>query len=394
MSAIPPKDRSTPSADSGLSLIDLALVLAGNIRLLIGGSLAVGIVALLLAFLISPTFTSTARLLPPTPQQSSSAALAAQLGALAGVVGSNVIKSPVDQYVALLKSRTVADALVERFKLRDRYGVKYTEDARRALAANTRISAGPKDGIISIEVDDHDPKKAAEIANAFVDELKKMTDTLAVTEAAQRRLFFERQLTQAKDSLAKAETALRASGVSEMVLKTMPQSALEGLARLKAQITAQEIKLSSMRILMTESNPEFKLALNELLALRTELARAEQANVGKAGGEGTEYFAKFRDFKYQETLFELMVKQFEMARLDEAREGTVIQVVDVAQPPEKKSKPKKAEIAVLTTFCAFLLLMIYVLARQALRNMAATDPDTAAKLDQLRAALRFRFRRS
>jgi len=373
--------------DDEISLLDLALVLAENWRTLVFVTLAAGLVALGISFLIPPTYTAVTRILPPVPQQSTSAALAAQLGALAGLVGTAAgIKNPADQYVALLKSHSVFDAMIKRFKLRELYDVRYLEDARKELEQRIRTSAGVKDGIVSIEVEDHDPKRAADMANAFVEELRNLTKTLAITEAAQRRLFFEEQLAQAKDNLTKSEIALQTSGVSEATLRTVPQSALESLARLKAQITTQEIKLASMRTFMTDANPEFRLAIRELAALRDELLKAERSNPVKALNNGAEYITKYRDFKYHETLFELMAKQYELARLDEAREGAVIQVVDAALPPEQKSRPKKALITVLTTLAVFFATVFFVFMRQAFEHMAS-NPDTLQKLNRLRRNL-------
>jgi len=383
-------EEKTALRDTGsdeIDVLDLALVLAENWRSLVFLPLVAGLAALGISFLIPPTFTATTRILPPGQQQSTSAVLAAQLGSLAGLIGGAAgIKNPVDQYVALLKSRSVYDAIIRRFNLRELYDERYIEDTRKELERRMRVSAGVKDGIISIEVEDRDPKQAADIANAFVEELRNLSNTLAITEAAQRRLFFETQLTQAKDNLTKSEVALRGSGVSEAALKTVPQSALEALARLKAQITAQEIKLASMRMFMTDSNPQFRLAIQELVALRAELSKAEQSNTSKATGDGAEYVAKYRDFKYHETLFELMAKQYELARLDEAREGAVIQVVDAALPPERKSKPMKALIAVLTTLAVFFAMMLFVFVRQASQNMAR-QPESAEKLGRLRRLL-------
>jgi uncharacterized protein involved in exopolysaccharide biosynthesis len=376
--------------DDEISLLDIALVLAENWKTLVFVPLAAGLVALGISFLIPPTYTAVTRILPPVQQQSTSAALAGQLGALAGLVGPGAgIKNPADQYVALLKSRSVLDAMIQRFKLKDLYEVRYLEDARKQLEQRARVIAGAKDGLISIEVDDHDPKRAADIANAFVEELRNLTKTLAITEAAQRRLFFEEQLAQSKDNLTKSEIALQASGVSSAALRTVPQSALESLARLKAQITAQEIKLASMRTFMTDSNPEFRLAVRELVALRDELSKAEQSSPVKALDNGAEYITKYRDFKYHETLFELMAKQYELARLDEAREGAVIQVVDLAVTPERRSKPRSTLIAAITGLGAFLLVIILVFVRQGLRN-AVKDFKTAHDLDRLRKLLRVR----
>jgi uncharacterized protein involved in exopolysaccharide biosynthesis len=380
---------ATPDDDE-ISLLDVALVLAENWRTLVFVPLGAGLLALGICFLIPPTYTAVTRVLPPVQQQSTSAALAAQLGSLAGLAGPAAgIKNPADQYVALVKSRSVYDAIIQRFKLKELYEATYLEDARKELEQRTKVAAGVKDGIISIEVEDRDSKRAADMANAFVEELRNLTKTLAITEAGQRRLFFEEQLTQAKDNLTTSEVALQGSGVSEATLRTVPQSALEALARLKAQITAQEIKLASMRTFMTDANPEFRVGIQELAALRVELSKSEQSSPAKAIGNGAEYIAKYRDFKYHETLFELMAKQYELARLDEAREGAVIQVVDSARPPERKSKPKKAQITMLTTFAVLFLSILIVYMRRAVRDMWA-DPIDSSKLAQLRQLLRLR----
>lgn len=373
-----------------LSSLDVALFLARNLKILLIAPLLGGLVALGVCFVLPPTFTATARILPPAQQQGPSAALNAQLGALAGLVGGAAgIKSPADQYAALLKSRTVYDGLIKRFDLLRVYDERYLDDARRDLAKRTTVHASPKDGMISIEVDDRDPRRAADLANGFVDELRKLTNTLAVTEAAQRRAFFEAQLKQAKDNLARSEVDLRRGGVGEAALKTVPQSALEAIARLRAQITAQEIRLAAMRTSMTEENPELRTGLRELAALHAELAKIEETRAVKDSGQGAEYITRYRDFKYYELLFELMAKQYELARLDEAREGAVVQVVDVALPPERKSKPRKLLVVLLSAFGSLVVAMIAVLARESLRA-AEADPAAAAKLATLRSLLRRR----
>jgi uncharacterized protein involved in exopolysaccharide biosynthesis len=382
-------DLNTPGTvmpeEDEISLLDLLQTVVENLRLLVLGPLAVGVVALGISFGIEPTFTAKTQFLPPQQQQSSAAALLQSLGSLGGLAGAaSGLKNPSDQYLAFMKSQTVADAMIERFKLTERYEAKTRTDARLALAANTRASSG-KDGLIAVEVDDKDPAFAAQLANAYVEELRKLLGRLAVTEAQQRRLFFEKQVQEAKTSLAEAEKELGATGVSAATLKSSPVAAVEAVARLKGSITAQEVKLGSMRGYLTDSAPEFKQALVELATLRAELAKAEK-NEPVAQGRGQDsYIDRFREFKYRETLYELFVRQYELARVDEAREGAVIQVVDVAQAPERKSKPKKAMIAVVATLAAGFALLLFVFVRQALRN-AGQDQEAAQKLSQLKAA--------
>jgi uncharacterized protein involved in exopolysaccharide biosynthesis len=287
--------------------------------------------------------------------------------------------------VAFMKSRTVQDALIDRFKLMDRYESKFKQNARTALDTNVLIASG-KDGLITIDASDKDPVFAAQLANAYAEELSTLLGRLAVTEAQQRRLFFEKQLGNAKNNLIKAEQALKASGVNSNVLKINPTAAVEALAKLKAAITAQEIKLASMRGYLTESAPDFKQAQTELAAMRGQMARTEKEDPATTGNE-SDYVTKFREFKYHETLFELFAKQYEMARIDESREGAVIQVVDAAVPPELKSKPKKAQIAMISTLAAGFALLLFVFIRQALRGASQT-PESAEKLNRLQHAWR------
>lgn len=373
----------TKPEDDEISLLDLLQVVADNLRLLVLVPLAAGLLALAITFAIPPTFTATTKFMPPQQQQSGAAAMLAGLGALGGLAGAaGGIKNPADQYVAFLKSRSVQDALIDRLKLTERYDEKFKQDTRKTLEKNVQIASG-KDGLITIDADDKDAQFSAQLANAHIDELGKLLNRLAVTEAQQRRVFFEKQLTNAKDNLIKAEQALKTSGVNSSALKASPTAAVEGLAKLKAGITAQEIKLASMRGYLTESAPDFKQAQTELSAMRGQMARAEKEEPASSGD--SDYIAKFRDFKYHETLFELFAKQYEMARVDESREGAIIQVVDTAQPPERKSKPKKALIALMTTLAVGFALLLFIFIRQALRGAAQT-PESAEKINRLRHA--------
>ena len=372
--------------DDEISLLDLLQTIVDNLRLLIIGPLVVGLAALGISFAVPPTYTATVKVLPPQQQQSAAASMLASLGGLGGLAGAAAgLKNPADQYLAFMKSNSVQDELIERFKLQERYETKFKDDTRLTLTANARASSG-KDGIISIQVDDKDPKFAADLANAHVDELQKLLARLAVTEAQQRRAFFEKQLSQVKEKFTEAEQALRATGVSSSVLKSNPTSALAAVAGLKAQVTAQEVKVGAMRGYLAETAPDFKQAMTELANLRAQLAKQEKDEPAAAAGQG-DYVAKFREFKYQETLFELFARQFEMAKVDESREGAVIQVLDAAQPPERKSKPKKALIAIIATLATGFALLLFVFIRQALRN-ASKDGESAQKMAALKASWR------
>jgi len=374
----------SPEIEDEISLLDLLQTIVDNLRLLILGPLVVGLAALGISFAVPPTFTATVKFLPPQQQQSAAASMLASLGGLGGLAGAAAgLKSPADQYLAFMKSNSVQDELIERFKLDERYQTKFKEDTRLALSGNTRATSG-KDGLITVQIDDKEPKFAAELANAHVEELQKLLARLAVTEAQQRRAFFEKQLNQVKEKFTEAEQALRATGVSSSVLKSNPNSALAAVAGLKAQVTAQEVKVGAMRGYLAETAPDFKQAMTELVNLRAQLAKQEKDEPAPAAGQ-SDYVVKFREFKYQETLFELFARQFEMAKVDESREGAVIQVLDAAQTPERKSKPKKALIAIIATLAAGFGLLLFVFIRQALRN-AGQDPESAQKLASLKTS--------
>ena len=374
--------------DDEISLLDLLQTIVDNLRLLVLGPLAVGFTALGISFLIPPTYTAKTQFLPPQQQQSAAASMLASLGSLGGLAGAvGGIKSPTDQFLAYMKSVTLQDALIMRFKLQERYESKTKVDTRLELSQNVRSASG-KDGLISVEVDDKDPQFAADLANAHVEELGKLLSKLAITEAQQRRLFFEKQLVHAKDNLTQSEIALKATGISGGVLKSNPTSAVAAVAALQAQMTVQEVKLGAMRGYLAETAPDFKQAMNELANLRAQLAKQELGapSGDKASVEG-DYIAKYREFKYHETLFELFAKQYELAKVDEAREGAVIQVLDPAQPPELKAKPKRALIAIIATIVAGFALLLFVFVRQALEN-AGQDAELAKKMAALKSSWR------
>jgi len=280
-------------------------------------------------------FTARATLLAPgSQQQSSSAAALAALGPLGGLAGNLAAKSPDELYVALLKSDSVDRALASRFDLMKHYEVDTYEVLRKVLPGFIRISSDKKSGLITIEVDDPSPKFAADLANAHREEVAKVLDRLAVSEAQLRRVFFKNQLDETKENLVKAEQALRTvqekSGM--IVLDKQAEALIGGAAQLRAQIIEREVQLKVLRTGATEQNPEVIRLTSELRALRAELARMESSQdassgsavelpVGKIPAAAIDYVRARRELKLQETLLENMVRQYEIAKLDEAKES-------------------------------------------------------------------------
>lgn len=342
--------------EDGVGLTELATTISARWKVILTGTVLAGLLGFGAASLMKPVFTARTVVMPPQQQNSATAALGS-LGALAGLAGGS-IKSPVDQYIALMQSVTVSDRLIDRFRLMEVYQEEFRSVARQTLLTKAVISAGKKDGLISIEVDDHDPKRAAEMANAYVDELRLMTNTLAVSEAQQRRRFFEQQLEITKKRLTDAQVTLQESGFSAGVLRAEPKAAADGYAKMRAEVTAAEVRLQTMRRALADGAPEMQQQQAQLAALRSELAKLEQREASPAQRD-VGYIGRYRDYKYQETLFDLYAKQFELARLDESREGSLIQVVDVATAPDRKSKPKRAMYALGPAVLAGMLLSVW-----------------------------------
>ncbi len=381
MSAVLPPEATGNDHDPGVSLLDLAIPLAQSWKLLMFGPVLVAIAAYGISHWVPPTFTARTTILPPQQQQSAAVSALASLGALSGLAGIPT-RTPGDQYVALLRSTTVADRLIDEFKLISVYESEFRADARKELAQNVRIEVGKKDGLITIEVDDGTAERAAGLANRHVDELRRLTSSLALTEAQQRRVFFEAQLQQNRKKLTDAQIDLQASGFNAGALRAEPKAAAEGYARLKAEVTGAEVRLQTLRRSLTDTAPEVQQQLTTLGALRAQLSQLEATDTS-ATSPG--YITKYREFKYQESLFEVFSRQYEMARLDESREGALVQIVDVAQPPERRSKPKRMLISVAAALGSAFALIVFVLVRHAWRQVRQQE-DTASKLGQLRRA--------
>ena len=383
--------------DDEISLLDLLIVLAKHKKLILSFPFVVAVLVAGITLLMPNVYTGTARIMPPLQDQSTAASLLGQLGgALGGLAGAAAgIKNPNDLYVGMLQSRTVADDIVQRFDLNKLYDQKYQSNTRKQLDKLTTITSG-KDGIITIEVDDKDPKRAADMANAYVDELSKLTQVLAVTDASRRRLFYERELARAKHNLDQAQVAARQALQQGGLVNVDAQglSMVQTTARLSAEIAAKEVQIGAMRTFATDRNPDLALAQQELESMKYQLARIEDAGGPKsairdATGHGIESMRLLRDVKYNEVMVELLSQQYGIAKIDEAKDPTVVQVLDKAIEPDFKSKPKRTLIVLASALVAGLVAALLALAREGMER-AKRDPQQAERLARLKAHLQLR----
>jgi capsule polysaccharide export protein KpsE/RkpR len=387
-----------------IGMLELLTWLGQGKRTIGLATLAAAVLSLVIALSMTPIYTARTTLLPPgSQQQSGSAAALAALGSLGGLAGGLGAKTPDELYISLLKSDSVLRALDERFGLKKRYQVNENETLRKVAPNYIRATSDKKSGVITVEVDDKDPKFAADLANAVPAELSKVLSRLAVSEAQQRRVFYEQQLKDTKEHLIKAERDLQQvqekSGV--IVLDKQTEALIGGAAQLRALIADREVQLKVLRMSATEQNPDMMRLNSELHALRAELARMESRQDGAAGSAvdipvgkipaaAIDYVRARRELKLQETLLEGIVRQYEIAKLDEAKEGSTLQQVDQAVPPDYKAKPSRATVVLAGTLLGLLGSIVFVAWRRYGDFVRNNDPDGAAAWQSLRNAWRVR----
>jgi uncharacterized protein involved in exopolysaccharide biosynthesis len=388
--------------DEEISLLDLLLAIAERKGIVLRVTAFFTVVAIIVSFLLPMRYTATVTLLPPQENSSMAAAMASQLGSLGGMAslagGSLGLKNPNDRFVAMLQSRTVEDAMVKQFGLMQEYHKRYVSDARKAFESHAIVDGSGKDGLIHISVEDRDPRRAAELANGYVDQFRDLSQHLAITEASQRRLFFQQELEQAKNNLASAEEALEQTEQKTGVIQpdSQERALIESAASLRAQITAREVQIRGMQTYATGENSELVQAQQELAGLRAQLAKLGGSEdtasnefmipKGLVPKVGMEYVRRLRDVKYYETIFDILARQFEMAKLDEAKEGAVVQVVDPPIPPDRRSFPQRALIVLGGAIAGFILGLVTAVLQASWKRIQQ-DPESSTKIEQLRLQL-------
>jgi LPS O-antigen subunit length determinant protein (WzzB/FepE family) len=390
------------SAEDEISILDLLIVLALGKRTVLTFTLLGAILSVAVAMLLPKSYQAEAVVMPPKQNTSMAAMMASQIGGLGGIAslagGALGLKDQNDMYVAMFQSRVVEDQLIQRFGLAEEYHAHYVSDARKKLEGHSDIDGKGKDGLIHIKVDDRNPKRAAELTNGYVEEFQRLTEHLAITEAGQRRLFFEKEVEESKDKLGKAEEALvRTQQQTGMIeLNSQSRALILAAAAIQAQIAAKEVQIRSLQTFAASQNAQLIQAQQELAGLRAQLVKLGASGTGddadlvlprgQVSEAGLEYVRRLRDVKYYETMFEFLARQLESAKLDEAQEGAVVQVVDPAIPPDRRSFPHRSLIVIISTFASFVIGLFAALVRGQLQKMG-DDPVASVKLVQLRRAI-------
>lgn len=355
-----------------------------------------------LVMVIPVSYTGTAVILAPQPSSPASALLS-QLGSLGSLNpdmlgGSGGIKTPEETYLGILSSRTIADQMIARFGLQTLYRMRHMVDTRKALARHTRVEA-TKGYLIRISVEDESATRAADMANGYVDLLYALNQKLALTQSAQRRVFLEQQVNGEREVLSQAELAFKRAQEATGVLQLSAQAelTLRTIAQLRAEIVTRELQLEQLKSIATEHNDKVSELETGIAALREQLNKAEKGGndsqtsdyflaAGKVPAAGLEYVRVTRDLRYHEALFEALAKQYEMARIDEAKAPPLLQVVDRAIPLDRRTWPPRTLLVLLSGLFSAILVMGWALAREGWARTRMI-PANAEQLAILRSVL-------
>jgi len=386
----------TQPLDESISFLDYLIILIKRKKLILLIMFVSAATAAVISLRMPEIYKAEARILRPSAKSvGMTSQLLSQFGGAAGAAASIFgLSSPNALYLELIRSRAVMNRIVEKFGLIKRYGVETIVDARKILSASIIVRSSSRSGIITIAVNDTDPEMAADIANALVEELKQLTKKLAITEAAQRRAFFGEQLREAEESLIAAEEEMEKFKMETGALKIDEQAkaVISAIANIKAKIAEREVRLKVMRTYSTPNNPDLQKVEEALKGLRAELDKLETGHgknydplmsTERMPEIGTEYVRKLREFKFAETVYSFFLKQYEAARLDEARDAVMIQVLDEAIPPEKRSKPKRTRIVIIATIGGFFI-GIFMAFFMEYKEKVLEDPEHKEKIKTIK----------
>ncbi len=372
------------------------------------------LIATLIAILVPNRYTSTTRLMPPENQGGSSIAmLSALLGKTStpglGAMASDLLggKSSGALYMEALRSRTVEDRLVNRFDLRRVYWVRYMEDARKYLNDNTSISEDRKSGVIAVTVSDRDRQRSAALARAYVEELNWLMNEVSTSSARRERLFIEQRLVTVKQDLHRAaeDFSQFASQNTTLDITSQTRAMVEAGADLQGHLLAAQSELEGLEQIYTASNVRVRSLRARVDELRRQLKEMAGANPEAAPGNaaannrasdmiypsirklpllGVRWAELYQQAKIQETVYQLLTQEYELAKIQEAKEIPTVKVMDEAAIPERKSFPPRIVFMVLGTVLACLTGALWVLGFVFWQAIEPDDPAKSFTLDVLR----------
>lgn len=375
--------------EDSIDLIALFLTVQRGKRLILQVTIGCFLVATVVAFLLPLRYTSTVSFVAPSLNSGSSAA-AALAGQLAAFGAGDLLggaKNPGDLYAGILRSRSIASELIKRFDLMSVYRVKKESQAEAVLGSSTDVIVDLKSSIVTVGVTAKSRELAQQLANAYMDALRETNGRLALSQSSQRRLFFGQQLAKEKDDLEDAEVELKRTEEQSGLIAPSGQTAvqIETVAQTQAQIALRQVQLAALRDSATEQNPQVIRLRSEIGDLQGQLSRLQNGSgkvstaaipTSKVPQLQLEYVRKEREVKYHEALFDILSRQYEAARLDEARDAPVLQVLDSASYPDTKSAPKRMYYMLGGLVFGFISSCVWVLLRDPIQALRASFDES------------------
>ena len=386
------------TAPDDINLADLLIALGQEKITWLSVTLLAALLGVVMSLLATPVFVARSSILPA--QQGGNTSALAGLGGLAGLAGvaglASAMKSSEEMYIAFMHSQSVQLALIEQLQLKERYKAKTLDDTRDELNKQLSLVADKKSGLIIVSAQDQDPAFAAQLANQQVAELNVLLSRLAVTEAQQRRMYLEQQVAKTQKSLVEVEVrfkeAQQKSGIR--VTSMLAESGIRAGADLRAQVMAKELQMQMLGRFATPQNTEMLRLAGELSALRAQLKKIEEGTGQSTPASPLQQEASqaFRDLKNQEAMLDAFVRQLEVAKIDEAKEGPAVQVVDVAMAPEVRARPQRKKMVIAYALVGLAIGLVLAVLKALLRHLKGT-PSGRIRLGQFRQAWGFGFSR-
>ena len=392
--------------EKNITLLDLLLVLVRRKWMIIKIILLFSLISLIVSLMMTKFYTASARILNPV-EKSAVVNLLESGGGMAGMAGLFMDSGKGNVYVSMLQSRNVRDRVLDRFAPKN---WRELAGSGKEMSTNALVSMYLGELAVTVDVNNTllvsveftDQGKVAEIANAYVEELEKLANEFAMTEATRRLNYYEGELAKARTSLTRTEQQFREYQEKTGVYMGEAQltANIQNRINMRAQVAAKEIQLRSLLAYATRQNPEVVKLEKEISGLKEEIKRLEDDPgtgdplnpLGGMPAARFEYLEKYRDWKFQEVLYNTLLRLYETARLDQSYSPVVIQVLDRAEMPENRSKPKRKMIVVLATFLGFFLAVFLAFVAEAWKR-AAEDPEQAEKVEEFRGHVMF-WRRS
>lgn len=389
--------RDGNGAEQGIKVLELLQVLVKRKILIAAICCLTGLLSSAYSLTLPNIYAATTKVFPPQKEGAGLSAMLGQMGGIAGMAAGSAKGNESELYVSLLKSRSVGFAVIQRLDLAKTYKTKtYTKTWKR-LDAAVKVQAG-RDGIITLVAEDRDPRQAALLANTMTDELGRVMVRLNLSKAGSEMLFLGKRLDLVKRDLKQAEDDMKDFSQRHKIVQVDAQAeaSVSGVARLKGDLAEKEVQLAVLRTSLSDENFEVKELLAAIKRLQHDLARMVGNGgggegipaIGNVPGLGLEYARKLRELRTQEAIFEQLTKQYEMAKMNQAKDSSSLQILDEAVVPEEKSRPRRSTIVAMATVAAFICSIVLVFVLEHFEKM----PDGKRKvIESLRdQALSFR----